>query len=160
MFRFPLRSVLLITVLPLLAACSDSPFRPFEIFYSITAEQAVIISIYEDEAGERMRTRVYPEDGEIGIGQEPARDELRTLSANESAQIQALFRDVDFAAFDDNDYIPPLDASLWAVNVTGTGEDYVTVLEPSELTEQRNLSELITLGAYLWDLAGLSGAYY
>lgn len=144
----------------MLSACTNESFPPFEFFYNITAEKAVIISVLPVDAGVNMRTRVYPEDGRIGVGEVAARDDNRLLTLQEAGEVRRLFTAVEFDSLDNEDYIPPLDASLWAVNTPETVDDYLTVLEPGEAVEERNLTEFIALGTYLWNLAGLDGNLY
>ncbi|MCB1671010.1 MAG: hypothetical protein KDI29_07810 [Pseudomonadales bacterium] len=151
---------LVLLLLVSLNTCSNAPFEPFEFFYSITGEQAVILSLLPGNDGVEMRTRVYPEDGLIGIGEVPARDGTRLLSAQEAGQVQELFRAVQFQSLGSDTYIPPLDASVWAVNTRETVDDYYTVLEPGEAVEERGLGDLIELGTYLWRLADLRGNLY
>jgi len=142
------------------AGCRPDRFEPFEFFYSINSQKAVILSLLPVTDGVQLRKRVYPEDGEIGVGEVAAEDQARLLTDAETAEVQALFQAVDFAALDDGDYIPPLEASLWAINTTDTGDDYHTVLEPGEDSARRHLTELVALGSYLWRLAGLDGDFY
>ena len=144
----------------LLSGCSRDPFEPFEFFYNVNGQKAVVISVLPGDSGIEMRTRVYPEDGELGLGEVAARDDTRVLTAQEATEIQRLFHAVEFSALDNDEYIPPLDASLWAVNTRETVDDYFTVLEPSEDTTGRNLVEFVALGTYLWELARLEGDRY
>ncbi len=153
-------AVALLVVCLGIGACTNDTFEPFEFFFSITSEQAVVISLLPGDGSIQMRTRVYPEDGQLGIGEVAARDDLRTLSVQEADEVQRLFQAVEFNSLGSEDYIPPLDASLWAVNTRETAGDYFTVLEPGEATEERNLTQLIALGTYLWNLAGVEGSLF
>ncbi|MEZ5492109.1 MAG: hypothetical protein R3F50_17630 [Gammaproteobacteria bacterium] len=143
-----------------LSFCTSESYPPFEFFYNITGEKAVVISILPVETGVEMHTRVYPEDGQIGVGEVASRDDSRILTLQEAGEVRRLFTAVDFTLINDGNYIPPLDASLWAVNTRETAGDYYSVLEPGEAIEERNLSELVALGTLLWNLAELDGMYY